>query len=81
VDFEAAEWQIPAENSKTRALHIVYLSRQSAEIFRERRNLAGRFTLGYPESKQHGQALQHHGIEPSSGGCELRDSPFTIHHS
>jgi integrase len=41
VDFDAAEWQIPAENSKTRAPHIVYPSRQSLEIFRELQEFAG----------------------------------------
>ena len=41
IDFEAAEWQIPADNSKTRAPHMVYLSRQSVEIFRELQDLAG----------------------------------------
>ena len=51
VDFEAAEWQIPVENSKTRAPHIVYLSRQSVDLFRELQSLAGRLTLGYTESK------------------------------
>ena len=79
VDFETAEWQIPAENSKTRAPHIVYLSRQSVDIFQELQNLAGGSPWVIPESKQLSQAVLHHCPEPSPGGCELRHS--TIHHS
>jgi integrase len=76
VDFDAAEWQIPAENSKTRAPHILnpicrHLSRTAES--------GGRLTLGHTQQKQLGQALQHDGIKPSSGGCELRDA--SIHHS
>ncbi|MBL8352137.1 MAG: tyrosine-type recombinase/integrase [Burkholderiaceae bacterium] len=41
VDFDAAEWHIPAEHSKTGKPHIVFLSRQSLVMFRELKALAG----------------------------------------
>ena len=78
IDFEAAEWQIPAENSKTRAPHIVYLSRQSVDIFLELQSLAVG-PMGHTEQKQPDQAFLYHGAEPGPRGCELRDSTF--HHS
>ena len=34
VDFEQAEWHIPAEHSKTGKPHIVLLSRQAVALFR-----------------------------------------------
>ena len=48
VDFEAAEWHIPAEHSKTGKPHIVYLSRQSIDMFRELQALAGGSKLVLP---------------------------------
>ena len=48
VDFDAAEWHIPAEHSKTGKPHIVYLSRQSIEMFRELQALAGSSKLVLP---------------------------------
>ena len=48
VDFDAAEWHIPAEHSKTGKPHIVYLSRQSIEMFRELQTLASGSELVLP---------------------------------
>jgi integrase len=41
VDFEQAEWHIPAEHSKTGKPHIVFLSCKAVAVFRELRALAG----------------------------------------
>ena len=41
VDLEAAEWGIPAEHSKTGKPHVVYLSRQAIDGFKELQALAG----------------------------------------
>lgn len=48
VDFEQAEWHIPAENSKTGKPHIVFLSTQSVALFRELQNLASGSALVMP---------------------------------
>lgn len=48
VDFEQAEWRIPAEHSKTGKPHIVYLSRQSLALFKELQALAGESELVMP---------------------------------
>jgi len=48
VDFEQAEWHIPAEHSKTGKPHIVFLSRQAVELFRELQALAGTSELVLP---------------------------------
>jgi len=48
VDFEQAEWHIPAEHSKTGKPHIVFLSRQAVELFRELKALAGTSELVMP---------------------------------
>ena len=43
-----AEWLIPEENAKTGKPHIVYLSTQVAEMFRELKALAGDSELVLP---------------------------------
>lgn len=48
VDFERAEWNIPAEHSKTGKPHVVYLSRQAIEGFKELHALAGGSELVMP---------------------------------
>jgi integrase len=44
IDFEAAEWRIPAGKMKAGVLHIVPLSRQALAVLREIYPLAGLFT-------------------------------------
>ncbi len=41
LNFDVGEWLIPSENSKTDKPHVVYLSRQVIELFRELQMLAG----------------------------------------
>ena len=41
IDFEKAEWRIPAEKMKMREIHIVPLSKQAIEVFREVMPLTG----------------------------------------
>ncbi len=41
LNFEAAEWTIPKEHSKNRREHIIYLSSQALDLFRELQTLAG----------------------------------------
>lgn len=41
VDFDAQEWLIPAENSKTGAALTVYLSEYAASLFRQMYDLSG----------------------------------------
>jgi integrase len=41
IDLDAAEWRIPAHKMKSRAVHIVPLSKQAVEILRELQPLTG----------------------------------------
>lgn len=41
VDFNKAEWSVPAERMKKDKPHIVYLSQQALAMFEELKNLAG----------------------------------------
>jgi integrase len=48
IDFEKAEWNIPAERMKMGVAHLVPLSRQSIEILNELRPLTGRGVYLFP---------------------------------
>ena len=48
VDFEAAEWRIPAERMKMRQPHIVPLSRQALDILRETHAVTGQGAFVFP---------------------------------
>ena len=48
VNLEAGEWLVPEENAKTAKPHIVYLSTQVVEMFRELKALAGDSELVLP---------------------------------
>ena len=48
IDFDAAEWQIPAERMKTRELHFVPLSQQALKLFGEAKKLASGSKYVFP---------------------------------
>jgi integrase len=48
IDFDKAEWRIPAERMKMRELHIVPLSRQAIGILRQLQSLSGQWKYVFP---------------------------------
>ena len=48
IDMENAEWRIPAEKMKMRVMHIVPLSKQVLEIFKEIQPLTGKGRYVFP---------------------------------
>jgi integrase len=42
IDLDVGEWRVPKEHAKNRKEHIVYLSRQAKQLFKELHGLAGR---------------------------------------
>ena len=50
IDFDKAEWRIPAERMKMRDVHIVPLSRQSIEVLRELQKHSGNRVHVFPNS-------------------------------
>jgi integrase len=81
VDFEQAEWHIPAEHSKTGKLHIVFLSRQAVALFRELRALAGGSELVMPGRGSLTKPFAHNAINTAlKTALQGQDIPaFTIH--
>ncbi len=81
VDFEQAEWHIPAEHSKTGKPHIVFLSRQSLALFKELQALAGGSELVMPGRGSLTKPFAHNAINNALkialAGQEI--PAFTIH--
>jgi len=48
IDFEKAEWRIPAERMKMRETHIVPLAKQTIELLRELQKLTGQWSFVFP---------------------------------
>ena len=79
VDFETAEWQIPAENSKTKVPHVIYLSHQSVQIFRELHDLAGGSPWVIPSRSSLAKPFCTTALNQALEGVSFSIKPFTIH--
>ena len=81
VDFEQAEWHIPAEHSKTGKPHIVYLSRQSVALFKELHMLAGGSELVMPGRGSLTRPFAHNAINTALKVALAGQSipAFTVH--
>jgi integrase len=79
VDLEAGEWHIPAEHSKTGQPHIVYLSTQGADLFREFKALAGESVWVMPGRSSLARPFAHNAMNQAMGNITFKIAPFTIH--
>lgn len=81
VEFDKAEWHIPAEHSKTGKPHIVYLSKQSVALFKELQVLAGGSELVLPGRGSLTKPFSHNAINNALKiSLAGQDIPaFTIH--
>ena len=57
IDFDGAEWIIPAERMKMKTEHIVPLSRQAIEIFKQMQELNGRYDYVFTSIKDTRQPI------------------------
>ncbi len=78
VHFDAAEWLIPPEHSKTEKLCVVYLSRQVIELFHELQMLAGDSEWVLPGRVQD-QPLSDAALNHALDGVNFSIPQFTIH--
>ncbi len=51
IDFEKAEWRIPAARMKMRMQHIVPLSSQAINVLRDLQQLTGKFDFAFPGTR------------------------------
>ena len=79
IDHERAEWLIPESHSKTGKPHIVYMSRQVAELFQELRVLAGDSELVLPGRGSLIKPFAANALNKALEGVNFPIPPFTIH--
>jgi len=79
VNFETSEWLVPAENAKTAKPHIVYLSTQVAEMFRELKALAGGSELVMPGRGSLTRPFAANALNKALEGLTFDMDPLTIH--
>lgn len=79
VNLETGEWQIPAENSKTGQVHIVYLSTQAVALLGELRALAGDSIWVMPGRSSLAKPFASNAMNQAMGSINFELPPFTIH--
>ncbi len=79
VNFDACEWLIPEGNAKTGKPHIVYLSTQVAEMFRELKALAGESELVLPGRGSIRKPFARNALNKALEGLTFDMEPLTIH--
>jgi integrase len=79
VNFEAGEWLIPEENAKTGKPHIVYMSTQVAEMFRQLKALAGDSDLVMPGRGSLTKPFAANALNKALEGLTFEMDPLTIH--
>jgi len=79
VDLEGGEWDIPAENSKTKQRHTVYLSSQATKLFQELKALAGGSVWVMPGRSSLSKPFSHNAMNQAMGSITFEIPPFTIH--
>lgn len=87
IDWDKAEWRIPAERMKMREEHIVPLSRQAIAVLRELENLSGAVEYIFPSEHNAGTfmsentmlyALYRMGYRHQATGHGFRSTASTI---
>lgn len=79
VDLDKGEWLIPTENAKGGRPHLVYLSTQVAEMFRELKALAGESELVLPGRGSRTRPFAKNALNKALEGLTFDMDPFTIH--
>jgi integrase len=79
VNFDTGEWLVPPENAKTAKPHIVYLSKQVAEMFRELKALAGSSELVLPSRGSLKRPFHGSALNKALVGLTFDMDPLTIH--
>lgn len=65
IDFETAEWSIPAAKMKMKQPHLVPLSRQAIAILKEIQPLTGNSNYVFPSTRSHSRCMSDNTINAS----------------
>ena len=62
IDFEAEQWNIPAERMKMKVAHIVPLSAQALDILRDLQPLTGTSRYVFPSGRSYHRCMSENGV-------------------
>ncbi len=79
VNFETGEWLVPETNAKTAKPHIVYMSTQVADLFRELKALAGDSEMVLPGRGSIAKPFAKNSLNKALEGLTFDMDPLTIH--
>jgi integrase len=79
VDFDAGEWHIPSENSKTGKPHIVYMSLQATALFRGLKELSSGSPWVLPGRSSIQKPFAANALNKALENIHFEIPPFTIH--
>jgi integrase len=79
INFESGEWDIPAEHTKNGKPHVVYLSTQAADLFRELRPLASGSAFVLPGRSSLAKPFSPNALNKALEGVTFEMAHFTIH--
>jgi integrase len=79
IDFEKAEWNIPAERMKMEKPHLVPLSQQALEILRELHRQTGRRTFLFPSPISNQRAMSDMAILAALRRMGYTKDEMTVH--
>lgn len=79
VDLDKREWLVPAENAKGGKPHLVYMSSQVVEMFRELKELAGDSELVLPGRGSLKRPFAANALNKALEGLTFDMDPLTIH--
>lgn len=81
VDFEAREWTIPAEHSKNGKPHVVSMSDQVTEIFRELKAMAGASVWCVPGAFDETKHIGHATLNTVLSSVYGKEGEGRVHHT
>ncbi len=79
IDFEKAEWSIPAERMKKDKPHIVYLSQQALAMFEELKYLSGKSQWVLPSRNSWKKSISKSTLNSAIRTLDLDIKDFVIH--
>jgi integrase len=79
INFEKAEWSIPAERMKMREPHLVPLSRQAIEILKELHPMSGRSAYLFPSPRSNQKPMSDNAILSALRRMDISKDEMTGH--
>ena len=79
IDFDNAEWRIPAEKMKMRRVHIVLLARQTIELLKELHEVTGSNKYLFPSQRMDGRPMSENTVRIALRSMGYGKDEMTAH--